>query len=206
MSKFTDTCMHYLASFCQPLLCQSWLYTCLFIINIGPADALVSDLQHTKCGFFSVINHHGDVIMGTIASQITSFTIVYSTVYSGADQRKHQSSASLAFVRGIHRRPVNIQMPVTRKMFPFDVIMHMIFFNDNHIPMYILNYFRWISVELAPEVQIGDSCRINIKQTQPLWKSWNTLIYIGHGKNERFCVGVLFWYSSSSTNQSCGRN
>ena len=47
--------------------------------------------------------HYIDVIMGTIASQITSLTIVYSTVYSGADQRKHQSSASLAFVRGIHR-------------------------------------------------------------------------------------------------------
>ena len=40
------------------------------------------------------------VVMGAIASQITSPTIVYSTVYSDADQRKHQSSASLAFVRG----------------------------------------------------------------------------------------------------------
>ena len=40
--------------------------------------------------------------MGTIASQITSLTIVYSTVYSDADERKHQSSASLAFVWGIH--------------------------------------------------------------------------------------------------------
>ena len=47
--------------------------------------------------------HYGDVIMGTTASQITSLTIVYSTVYSGADQRKHQSSASLAFVLGIRR-------------------------------------------------------------------------------------------------------
>ena len=43
--------------------------------------------------------------MGTMSSQITSLTIVYSTVYSGADQRKHQSSASLAFVWGIHRGP-----------------------------------------------------------------------------------------------------
>ena len=41
--------------------------------------------------------------MSTIASQITSLTIVYWTVYSDADQRKHQSSASLAFVWGIHR-------------------------------------------------------------------------------------------------------
>ena len=47
--------------------------------------------------------HYGDVIMTTIASQITSLTVVYSIVYSDADQRKHQSSASLAFVWGIHR-------------------------------------------------------------------------------------------------------
>ena len=45
--------------------------------------------------------------MGAMAFQITSLTIVYSTVYSVADQRKHQSSASLAFVRGIHRWLVN---------------------------------------------------------------------------------------------------
>ena len=43
--------------------------------------------------------HYNDVIMGVMAYQITSLTIVYATVYSGADQRKHQSSASLAFVR-----------------------------------------------------------------------------------------------------------
>ena len=49
------------------------------------------------------ILHYCDVIMGTIAHQITSLTIVYSTVYSDVDQRKYQSSASLAFVRGIHR-------------------------------------------------------------------------------------------------------
>ena len=60
--------------------------------------------------------------MGEMASQITSLTIVYSTVYSGADQRKYQRSESLAFVRGIHRCPVNTphEDPVTRKIFPFD--------------------------------------------------------------------------------------
>ena len=63
--------------------------------------------------------------MGAMASQITSLTVVYSTVYSGGDQRKHQSSASLAFVRGIHRWPVNSphKGPVTRKMFPFDDVI-----------------------------------------------------------------------------------
>ena len=69
--------------------------------------------------------HYDDVIMGEIASQITSLTIVYSAVYLDADQRKHQSSASLAFVRGIHRGPVNSphKWPVTRKMFPFDDVI-----------------------------------------------------------------------------------
>ena len=52
------------------------------------------------------LGHYGDAIMGTISSQVTNLTIVYSIVNSDADQRKHQSSASLAFVREIHRGPV----------------------------------------------------------------------------------------------------
>ena len=74
-----------------------------------------------------VVYHYNDVIMGAITSQITSLTIVYSIVYSDANQRKLRSSASLAFVRAIHRGPVISahKWPVTRKMFPFDdVIMH----------------------------------------------------------------------------------
>ena len=69
--------------------------------------------------------HYSDVTMDAMASQITSLTIVYPTVYSDADQRKHQSSASLAFVWGIHRWPVNSphKGPVTRKMFPFDDVI-----------------------------------------------------------------------------------
>ena len=63
--------------------------------------------------------------MSAMASQITSVTIVYSTVYSSVDQRKHQSSVSLAFVRGIHRWPVNSphKGPITRKMFPLDDVI-----------------------------------------------------------------------------------
>ena len=85
-------------------------YLILFIVII-----------HRRC-----LSHYNDVTMSVIASQITSLGIVYSIVYSGADQRKHQSSAALAFVRRIHRGPVNSphKRPVTRKMFPFhDVIM-----------------------------------------------------------------------------------
>ena len=60
--------------------------------------------------------------MGAMMFQIPSLTSVYSTVYSGADQRKYQSSASLAFVRDNHRWPMNSphKGPVTREMFPFD--------------------------------------------------------------------------------------
>ena len=63
--------------------------------------------------------------MGAMASQITRLTIVYSTVYSGADQIKHQSSAWLAFLQGIHRWPANSphKWPVTRKLFPFDDVI-----------------------------------------------------------------------------------
>ena len=81
--------------------------------------------------------HYGDVIMGAIASQNTILRIVYSTVYSDAYQRKHQSSALLAFVRGIHRRSVNSlhKWPVTRKMFPFDDVIKCFVFNPNtHSP------------------------------------------------------------------------
>ena len=89
--------------------------------------------------------------------QITSLMILYSTVYSDADQRKHQSSTSLAFLRGIHRGPVNSphKLPVTRKMLPFDdVIMRRIIFHGrcfamdiNSLKLYQSNsnwYMFWI--------------------------------------------------------------
>ena len=64
--------------------------------------------------------HYSDVIKSVVASQINGVSIVYSIVCLGADQWKHQSSASLALVWGIHPWPVNSQHkgPVTRKMLP----------------------------------------------------------------------------------------
>ena len=71
--------------------------------------------------------YYSDVIMSAMASQITyiSISIVCSTACLGVDQRKHQRSASLAFVRGIHRYPLNSlhKGQVTRKMFPFDDVI-----------------------------------------------------------------------------------
>ena len=69
--------------------------------------------------------HYSDVIMNAMTSQITGVSIVCSSVCSGADQREHQSSASLAFVRGVHRQSVDSphKGPVTRKMFPYDDVI-----------------------------------------------------------------------------------
>ena len=66
--------------------------------------------------------YHNGVIMNTMVSQISGVSIVYLTVCSGADQRKHQSSASLVLVRGFHRWPVDSHHkgPVTQNLFPFD--------------------------------------------------------------------------------------
>ena len=76
---------------------------------------------HTKSKIlYMSLCHYSDVIMGVIASEIASLKIFCSTVYTGTDQRKHQSSASLAFVRGIHRWPVNSshKWPVTQTIVP----------------------------------------------------------------------------------------
>ena len=81
-------------------------------------------------------DHDCDVIMSAIASQITCVLIVCSRIYSGTDQRKHQSSASEVFVMGIHRWPMYSphKGPVTRKMFLFDdVIVCNSIFNDKAV-------------------------------------------------------------------------
>ena len=65
--------------------------------------AVKQDNNSTICQHNRQITHYSDVIMSVMASQITGLTIAYRTVYLGADQRKHQSPASLAFMRGFHR-------------------------------------------------------------------------------------------------------
>ena len=95
-------------------------------------------------------SHYNDVIMTTIASQITSLAVVYSTVYSDADQRKHQSSASLAFVWGIHRdRWIPRKGQLRGKCFHLmtsscviEKLWWKVFWNS------ILSVFSWIYVQL----------------------------------------------------------
>ena len=101
--------------------------------------------------------------MGAMASQITSLTIAYSTVYWGVDQRKHQNSASQAFVRGIHRH----KWPVTRKVFPLDdVIMYYDnWFINDRITFVIKNVFKTLkNIQLPVGFSIYHRCA-----TAQLW-------------------------------------
>ena len=95
-------------------------------MEVAASNCRVGDWFSVRCsGSNHYYEHYNDVIMSLVASQITVASIVYSTICSDADQRKHQRSASLAFVRGIHRWPVNSphKGPVTRKMLPFDDVI-----------------------------------------------------------------------------------
>ena len=101
--------------------------------------------------------HHNDVIMSVTASQITSVSIVCSTVGSGTDQRKYKSSASLAFAQGIHRWPVNSlhKGPVTQKMFTFDDVI------------------MWYQHKRIRLVITRVTCHTIISRQQTLYSDWN---------------------------------
>ena len=95
---------------CIPITVSFAQYHHCFIVNVEKSGFVAFQnyqthrlLYRDQFQFALNVHHYIDFIMITMASQITSLTIVYSTVYSDADQRKHQSSASLAFVWGIHR-------------------------------------------------------------------------------------------------------
>ena len=80
-----------------------WLYVIVFSCYVSfhiYNKLYTGNLQAGAAIMGFNITHYGNVIMGAIVSEITSLMIVYSTVYSDADQRKHQSSTSLAFVTG----------------------------------------------------------------------------------------------------------
>ena len=121
------------------------------ILHVASAEIIllivVKNLYHIKLGQAHVtctchLIHYSDIIIGVMASQIASLMIVYSTVKSGADQRKYQSSASLAFVLGIQRWPVNSRHkgPVRWKMFPSDDVV-MIIIKAKNDPIILIYVF-----------------------------------------------------------------
>ena len=97
------------------------------IISSSSTNYIYSSMHLHTSVFENSSDHYSDVIMGAMASQISSISIVCSTVCSAVDQRTHKGSASLAFVRGIHRSPVDSPHKglVTRKRFQFDDIVMM---------------------------------------------------------------------------------
>ena len=94
------------------------------------SDAVQWALCYLKCIYKCLVcnDHYSDVIMSAMSSQVTGVTSVYSTVCSGANQRKHQSSASLAFARGFPWKAVHSPHKglVTRKMLSFDDVIMII--------------------------------------------------------------------------------
>ena len=109
-------------------------------------------IKSKKWAISHCLGHCSDVIMSMMVSQITGVSIVNSTVYSDVDQGKQQSSASLAFVRGIHHWPVKSphKGPVTRKMLPFhDVIMNRSWNNMCCMSFYVLIECNAINFNIA---------------------------------------------------------
>ena len=113
-NSFNSWCVHWVLGYDNSVLLNEWHVQNYFMSYIYTSISLCC-VTITLLYISSL--HYSDVIMGTIVSQIISLMTVYLTVFSDADQRKHQSSASLAFVLGIHRWPVNFprKWPVTRK-------------------------------------------------------------------------------------------
>ena len=99
--------------------------------------------------------------MSVMVSQITTLTIVYPSVYLGIDWRKHQSSASLAFVRGIHRWSLNSphKGPVTRKMFPFDDVHLMMSscYASLKFSQIVLTWPEYFVLPLSPDAVLSRS-------------------------------------------------
>ena len=128
------------------------------------------------------ISHYNDVIMSAVASQITSVSIVCSIVASGADQRKHQSSASLAFVRGIHRSPVISphKRPATRKMFPFDDVIMIRISPSYHLPQRVSKLLfctmglKIILLKSLPHLPVATD--LNHCYAESPW--WNIITYL----------------------------
>ena len=112
-----------------------------------------------EMGHHADCHHYSEVIMDTMASQITSLMIVYSTIYSGADERQHQGSVSLAFVRGIHGWRVNSphKGPVTWKMFPFDDV---------------------IMIALLEGLKVGSLTTFNANRKTPCRRSIKTQLWV----------------------------
>ena len=161
-------------------------------MSVGPNELITLRIIRAPVGFRAWRENwtkfYSDIMIGAMASQITSLTIVYSTACSGADQRKHQSSASLAFVQGI------LKWPVTRKMFPFDdVIMFFVCSLENIFPNFsllLMCLFACLCIEYKKI-----SCRIQNNEFIP-----SNVVFISHWNiSKRFILSNWIFQSNIHT-------
>ena len=145
--------------------------------------------------------HYTDVLMGAIASQITSLTIVYSTVYSDADQRKHQSSAPLAFVRWTGEFPARmasnaVKVSIWWRHHDGQWVV-CLSFQVNRNATFVIVVLRAMSYYIASwyveSLWLTVSLSIDTKESDFTGKS--TALWIGcSGKVERkYCHSNLLW-------------
>ena len=186
---------------------QAITWTNVHLSSIGFSDIDLMAVSQEICELdLKIFNLYSDVIRGVMVSQITSLTVVvYPTVYSGTDQRKHQSSASLAFVRGIHRWPVNSlhKWPVMQKIFPFDNIMHFItvitdnyprLISSNDILMwYILLY--WVDL-LNVDCDVFSHSFYTERTLGPAYMG-HLPLYVGSENNGLHTINITFFVTCS---------
>ena len=135
-----------------------------------------------------------------MAFQITSHTILCSPVCLGANQRKYQSSASLDFVRGIHRGPVNSSHkgPVTRKMFPFDDVIMI-------TPCLVIPPINGVR-KFQPDSQCNSFYVVRMSELIKATDIWPVVIAANVVMIERAIVGISSTKTFAEPNSFCVSN
>ena len=129
-----------------------------------------------------------------MASQITSIWIVYSDLCSGAHQRKHQSSVSLAFVRGIRRSPLDSRHkgPVAQRIFPFDDVITLHRFCVVGIKFYIIHHLTKANKHYHDV--LSDRCVSNRRELDSMLKG---LYRLSIKTSSMVCIIDPFWGEST---------
>ena len=168
----------------------------------------IFNIQSYSCTSSITRAHYSDVIMSATVSLIIGVSIVYSTFCSGADQRKHQSSALLNFMRGVHRWPVNFphKGPVTRKIFQFNgVIVYLPYTHDVIKWKYFPRYWPFVQGILPVTDEFPAQRPVTRASMFSLIWPWIN----GYVNNReagdfrrhraRYDIAVLIWIKSSSS-------
>ena len=173
----------------------------IFQQSIYIRATLLSKMLFSHFNNYDDIFDYNDVIISTMASQITSLTILYWTIYSGADKKKHQNFALLAFVWVFHWWPVNSphKGPVTRKMFPFDDVIMSLGAVQNYTDIWSLSRGK---TKTMLETRIVWETKMTIRQTS-IWHKKKISAFVGlwyHFLSQTASHTLNISFVNSSTN------